>query len=589
MAEFPPYAALPQLTLDPSISPETLDAAQIVNDWFSSLTKSLTAGQTEPISSHFLEKESWWRDFVSLSWDIACPNGAETIASYLGTSKTGFSEPKTDQAGALAPQLADMGGLRFIQSGFSFKNQFGAGRGVLRLANVGPEEWRAWTVFTVLEGLNEQVPSSTEADAGLQVLVVGAGHAGLAIAAHLQHLGLNYLVVDKGSEPGSSWLGRYKTIKSHTPSYTDHYPFMKYPADYPRFLDQEHIVKWMGHYGDEMGLNIRHGTLAQNIKYNESTKQYSVELQDKEGVKTINPKHVVLATGLFSDIPIRPTFPGEDSFKGLIYHTSAHRSAALVPQAKGKKVTIIGSGTSAHDIAQDFVSYGDADTVTIVQRNPIYVASGDSIEKIQLALWDTPGVSTEDADLLGNSIPTPVVRTLSLGATMMMSANDKDMLDGLDKAGLAVKRGNEGDSLVDHQLVKGGHFYIDQGACQMIIDGRIQVRRCEEGVQGFEADGIILADGTKIESDVVILATGFERGIKVIEQAMGPDVMSKVGEVCGLDDSQERIGVWRPTGMPGFWFTTGSFLWSRQFAPVLALQIAALEKGFNSEYYTASQ
>ncbi|KAJ5594376.1 uncharacterized protein N7459_000584 [Penicillium hispanicum] len=596
--EFPPLAALPQLTLHPSVDPEQLDTATIVNEWLSSLTESLTQGRPGDLAGHFLEQESWWRDFVSLSWDIACHNGAEAICNYLGSSTTGFADAKADLPGPLQPQLADMGGLRFIQSGFGFKNKFGTGRGVLRLANVGPAQWKAWTVFTVLERLNGQDElelqrakeaeiqssasnSSAQTDGSPQVLVVGAGQSGLALAAHLQHMGLQYLVVDGAPRPGDSWQARYKTIKLHTPTYTDHYPFLKYPTNWPRFLDQEHVVKWMRHYGDIMGLNVKHGTVASKIEYHESTQRYSVELQSEDGVQTINPKHVVLATGPFSDIPIRPTFPGEDSFKGQIYHTSAHKSASLMPDSRNKKITIIGSGTSAHDVAQDFANHG-VETVTMVQRRPIYATSLNSFEKIQMPLWNTPGVSTEDADLLGNSLPTAVVRSLSIGASQMMAAVDKVMLDGLEKAGMAVKRG-DGDSLLDHQLIKVGHFYIDQGACQMIIDGRIQVRRCEGGVQGYYPDGIILADGTKVESDVVVLATGFEGGIKTIERLMGKDVMDKVGEVCEFDDSQERIGVWRPTGMPGFWFMTGNFMWSRQFAPLLALQIAAVEWGMNTE------
>ncbi|KAJ5106621.1 hypothetical protein N7456_003296 [Penicillium angulare] len=580
--EFPPLAALPPLTLHQSV--EQLDASKIVNSWLSSFTSRFDKGQATDILDHFLEKESWWRDFVSFSWDIACHNGAETICEYLSSSTTGFAEPKADQLGALQPQLADMGGLRFIQSGFTFKNNFGTGRGVLRLANVGPNRWKAWTVFTVLERLNEteNLPSNNQPDGALQVLVVGAGQSGLAIAAHLKELGLNYLVVDKASRPGESWLARYETIKLHTPIWTDHYPFMRYPADWPHYLDQKRIAEWMKHYGQAMGLNIKHDTLASNIKYNELGQRYTVDLEGKNGdIVTINPRHVVLATGLLSDISIRPTFSGEDSFKGQIYHTREHKSAVLTPDVRNKKITIIGSGTSAHDVAEDFVNHG-ARTVTMVQRGSIYVASLNSLENFQVPLWKTPGISLEDADLLGNSLPTAVVRTLSIGASQMMAENDKVLLDGLEKAGMAVKRGDQGDSLVDHQLILAGHFYLEQGASQMIIDGRIQVRRCEEGVQGYYPDGVTLSDGAKIESDIVILATGFERNVKVVERIMGNNVMEKVGEVCDLDDSQERIGVWRPTGMPGFWYMTGSFMWSRQFSSLLALQIAAIERGLNS-------
>ncbi|XRM47511.1 hypothetical protein ABZX51_010482 [Aspergillus tubingensis] len=601
--EFPPLAALPNLSLHPSIDAEQLNAAKITDDWLASFSKSLSTGQPDAIQAHFLEKESWWRDFVSFSWDIACHNGSQAISSYLASSTSGFSDPKLDQPGALQPHLADLGGMRFIQAGFGFTTKAGKGRGVLRLANVGPDEWKAWTVFTVLERLNGQdeleaerakaaevqssgsEPQSTNEDSDLQVLVVGAGQSGLALAAHLQNFGLKYLVVDKTARPGDSWRARYTSIKSHTPSYMDHFPFLKYPATWPRYLDQEHIVKWMEHYGDLLGLNVKHGTLATNIQYNPSTKRYSVDLQSNEGgVQSVTTKHLVLATGLLSDIPIKPSFPGEDTYNGQIFHTSAHQSASLMPDVQNKKITIIGAGISAHDVAQDFASHG-AKSVTIVQRSPLFVASLKSVEELQVKLWDTPGLSTDDADLLGNSFPTAVFRTLSVGASQMMSMLDKDMLDGLEKAGLAVKRGDQGDSLVDHQLIKAGHFYIDQGACGMILDGRIKVQRCQEGVREYYTEGITLADGTQIESDVVILATGFERTDKLIERIVPREILDKVpGVICSLDGSQERFGVWRPTGMPGFWYMTGSFSWSRQFSPVLALQIAAVEWGMNKEY-----
>lgn len=291
-----------------------------------------------------------------------------------------------------------------------------------------------------------------------------------------------------------------------------------------------------------MGLNITHGTSASKIEYNESTQRYSVELQSESGIETINPKHLVLATGIFDEKPIRPNFPGEDLFKGQIYHTADHKSAALVPDIRDKKITIIGSATSAHDIAEDFVNNG-AQNVTMVQRRPIYVVSRESVESVAMQQWATPGVSLEDSDLLGNSLPTAVVRAMGVGGSQMMSAMDKTMLDGLEKAGMKVKRGTEGDSVVDHQYVRVGSFYIDQGACQMIIDGRIQVRACDEGAQEYYPDGIILGDGTKIESDLVILATGFQRNVNMIARLMGQKVIDKVGGICELDDSQERIGV----------------------------------------------
>lgn len=370
------------------------------------------------------------------------------------------------------------------------------------------------------------------------------GQSGLGLAAHLQNLGISYLLVEKASQPGEAWRDRYSTIKLHTPLYADHYPFMKYPSNWPLYLDQEHILKWMDHYQHIMGLNVRFDTLVENVEFHQSAEQYSAQLRSKNGVETIRPRHVVLATGVLSNVPICPQFPGQDSFKGQISHTAAYESANQIPDVENKKITIIGAGTSAHDVAQDLVNHG-AKHVTMVQRGRMFVTSLNSLENIQTSLWNTPGISTDDADLLGNSFPIPVIRTLSIGASQMMSMNDKALLEGLEKAGMALKRGDEGDSLLDHQLIKTGHFYIDQGASEMIIDGRIQVKRCEKGVQEFYQDGIILVDGTKIDSDLVILATGFEGCTNTMKRIMGEEFMTKAGNICGLDESQERIGVSR--------------------------------------------
>lgn len=194
-AEFPPLAALPKLTLHESIDRNKVDVSKIVDDWLSSLSQRFTQCRLTNLSDLFIE-ESWWRDLVALSWDFTSKHGPEDISKYLGASVAGFGQLKTIQPGALQPQLVDMGGMMYIQSGFSFQTKVGSGRGLVRLANVGPEEWKAWTVLTQLERLTGQDElemlkvKESETQAGvsnvvngdlkprtedLQVLVVGAG------------------------------------------------------------------------------------------------------------------------------------------------------------------------------------------------------------------------------------------------------------------------------------------------------------------------------------------------------------------------------------------------------------------------------
>jgi len=113
----------------------------------------------------------------------------------------------------------------------------------------------------------------------------------------------------------------------------------------------------------------------------------------------------------------------------------------------------------------------------------------------------------------------------------------------------------------------------------MIIDGRIKIHRCEEGVQKLGQNSVTLADGTCVQADVIVLATGYEKSILTIRKLMGDEVADKLRGFGSLDHEQERSGWWRPTGIPGFWFMTGSFTWCRQFSQKLALQIAHAVKG----------
>ncbi|OAG39819.1 hypothetical protein AYO21_05884 [Fonsecaea monophora] len=597
-----PLASIPALTLDDGVNRDEINASDIVANWLAALEKRPKNGLSTDLSDLFID-DSWWRDFTSLSWDIVTKHGLKDVADYLNSSTTGFGRLDTVKTGGLQPSLVDIHGAIWIQGGFTFRTSDGSGTGLVRLINVDRSHWKAWTVFTQLERLSNQDEldnqrlrqSYTQTKLGqgvngekkddLQVLIIGAGQSGLMLAAQLKNMGVKALLVDKLPRLGDLWRSRYETVRTHTPIYTDHYPFLKYPTNWPRWLEQDKIASWMEHYGQVMGLEYMLSTTVNKIDYDEKARQYTVEVENEDGKQTFHPRHLVLATGVFSCHPIEPEIPGRDLFKGEAYHAMHHKAARLTPDVGNKRVAIIGSGTSAHDIAQDFVNSG-AKEVTMIQRNAIFSLSAKAIEDAYFSIWDTPGITTEEADIIANSFPVAVARTFNIGQTQMMQEHDKELLQGLEKAGLKVKHAKTaGYGFIDHLAVKTGHFYIDQGASQMIVDGRIKVKSCAAGVKEFVRDGIVLADGTKVDADLVILATGYQRNVLTVEELMGKKVAERVGDLGFLNDEQERIGWWRPTGFPGFWYMTGSFVWARQFSPVLALQISAVEQGLNPGYW----
>lgn len=156
MAEFPPAAVLPSLTLCGGTPPAKEAISKAVDDLLAALDKRLEQRPKAEIADLFVE-EAWWRDIIALYWDFHTKSGIPAITAYLNESEAGFGQLRAIHHGGLAPKLEVDDGLHFIQAGFTFRTKFGSGRGVLRMANVSPGEWRAWTVSTHLEELNTHV------------------------------------------------------------------------------------------------------------------------------------------------------------------------------------------------------------------------------------------------------------------------------------------------------------------------------------------------------------------------------------------------------------------------------------------------
>jgi hypothetical protein len=188
---FPPVPPLPKLSLHKDTVREQIEPVKIVDWWLSSLEKSFECQHTADISVLFIN-DCWWRDLVALSWDIRTKAGQASVAKYLKESTSAIRQIKSIKDGGLQPNLMDMGGLIWIESGFTFETKYGYCRGIVRLANVGPKEWKAWTVFTQLEKLNGQDEleksrareplkstrfsnEETSSNEDLQVLIIGAG------------------------------------------------------------------------------------------------------------------------------------------------------------------------------------------------------------------------------------------------------------------------------------------------------------------------------------------------------------------------------------------------------------------------------
>jgi putative flavoprotein involved in K+ transport len=110
------------------------------------------------------------------------------------------------------------------------------------------------------------------------------------------------------------------------------------------------------------------------------------------------------------------------------------------------------------------------------------------------------------------------------------------------------------------------------------VEGRIGVRS-GVGVERFTPTGIVLTDGTALEADLVVLATGYKLMPETVRAVVGDAEADRVGPIWGIDDEGELRAMWRPNGHPALWFTGGNLALSRYYSRFLALRLKAELEG----------
>lgn len=115
---------------------------------------------------------------------------------------------------------------------------------------------------------------------------------------------------------------------------------------------------------------------------------------------------------------------------------------------------------------------------------------------------------TEDADLAFMSIPNPILKRLHVDATKEIARRDAKLLQGLSKAGFMLDNGPDDSGLFMKYFQRGGGYYIDVGASQLIVEGKIKMKQGVE-ITSVRPHGISFADGTELPADEIVFATGY--------------------------------------------------------------------------------
>ncbi|KAH0372796.1 FAD/NAD(P)-binding domain-containing protein, partial [Aureobasidium melanogenum] len=580
----------------------------IAQTWLDRFSAVLSSGDASRLSTVF-HQDSWWRDHVALSWDLRTLHGLPAIISFLSPILSSINLRPLSLASdddAYAPSIVTpIPELDWVQSIFTFETSTGRGRGFLRLAQAADGDWKAHMLYTALDEIkgHEESTGARRAHGGQNssiganwferrqttydfvdseptALIIGAGQAGLNLAARLQALGLSTLIVDRQARVGDNWRSRYRTLVTHDPVTYAHMAYLPFPSNWPLYTPKDKLGDWFEAYASLMELNIWLSSSVDSATYSPTSETWTVDITKADGSKrTLHPSHLILATG-HSGEPRIPSFSGQSSFTGTLYHGSIHKDATPSSCA-GKKILVVGTGNSGHDIAQNYYEAG-AESVTMLQRSGTYVLQAEKGgHMLHAGVYDETGPPTEAADIYSQSLPLPVQFALGRNLTSAIAEAEKENLDGLEKAGFLVDFGHDGSGLFRKYMTKGGGYYIDVGCSDLITSGKIKVVRCAEGISGFETNGVRLADGRFVEADTVVLATGYDNMRTSCRKILGDGVADKVVDVWDLDGEGELNGMWRPSGHPHFWYMGGNLALCRIYSKFLALQIKAVDAGLS--------
>jgi putative flavoprotein involved in K+ transport len=233
----------------------------------------------------------------------------------------------------------------------------------------------------------------------------------------------------------------------------------------------------------------------------------------------------------------------------------------------------------------------------MVQRASTLVVTSEAVLEIGLGgLYSeqaaAAGIATEKADLTVASLPYRIIADFQKPISDAMRLRDKDLYDRLEKAGFRLDFGDDDSGQFMKYLRRGGGFYIDVGASDLICDGSIKL--CHGGVERLTEDSVILDDGTQLPADLVVYATGFRSMNSFVADLIGQDVADKVGKVWGLGSGTaqdpgpwegELRNMWKPTQQQNLWFHGGNLHQSRHYSLFLALQLKARCEGIPAPVY----
>ncbi len=301
-----------------------------------------------------------------------------------------------------------------------------------------------------------------------EVLVIGAGPAGIACALALEEAGIDYVVMDRETVVGSTWDRLYPSLKLNTSRFYSHMPGKRFPLHFGIYASARQYHDYLLDYVSKHDFNIRHGVEVQRV----ARAQTGWLVDSSEGIGIW--RAVILATGRFGN-PWTARLAGIERFAGQVLHSADFRDEA---DFGGQRVMVVGNGPSGMDLVV---------ALAMTAHKPVYLAQRTGIVLKPRYPW---GLPKHGWMLLTEKWPNRLTRWLE---RRMLALEYRDVAaSGIKVPGpgeMTGAAGTRGPELL--QAVRSGRAQ----AVDVPVD--------------FTRNAAVMPDGRHLPLDTLILATGF--------------------------------------------------------------------------------
>jgi putative flavoprotein involved in K+ transport len=334
-------------------------------------------------------------------------------------------------------------------------------------------------------------------------VVIGAGPAGLAAAAELRRRGVRAVVFDQADAIGASWRGRYDRLRLNTSRWFSTLPGARFARGTGTFPGRDEVVAYLEDYAERRQLDVRLRTRVERI--DPSATGWTVRTSGGD----LEAEHVIVAGG-YDQAPFIPDWPGRARFEGPLLHAAQYRNAEPF---RGGDVLVVGPGCSGMEIAYDLVDGGATRVRLAVRTAPNMLVRSPMGPGFALALLR---MRPERADRIVNFLRGKEIGDLS---EYGLPVPEEGTFSRLRRLGVAPA-------------------IIDKHVIEAIKERRIEI---VAGVEALDDTGVHLADGTRIEPDAVIAATGYRCGLEPMVGHL--DVLDEAGVPRAADGAEAAPGL----------------------------------------------